>query len=139
MVEINHNNKDKTLEISCKLFAEDLEEIINKNYKTKLDLTDSKQQDQVNKFVNDYIHKHLSLNADGKPLQLNYVGFEKDAESAYCYFEVTNVPTLKKLTAVNTILYDFIDKQVNIMHVMVNGERKSNKMDYPSKDASFSF
>ena len=73
VVEINHNNKDKTLEISCKLFAEDLEEIINKNYKTKLDLTDSKQQDQVNKFINDYIHKHLSLNADGKPLQLNYV------------------------------------------------------------------
>ena len=35
ITEINHNAKDKTLEISCKMFAEDLEETLNKNYKTK--------------------------------------------------------------------------------------------------------
>ncbi len=44
VTEINHNAKEQTLEISCKMFAEDLEEILKKNYKTAIDLSAEKPQ-----------------------------------------------------------------------------------------------
>ena len=44
ITEINHNAKDKTLEISCKMFAEDLEETLDKNYKTEVDLSLAKDK-----------------------------------------------------------------------------------------------
>jgi len=139
ITEINHNAKDKTLEISCKMFAEDLEETLDKNYKTEVDLSLAKDKAALDKFIPDYINRHFSLAVDGKPVKLNYVGYEKDKESAYCYFQVDNVPSLKRLDVNNSLLHDFNQDQINIVHVVVNGKRQSTKLDFPSKQASFSF
>jgi hypothetical protein len=37
VVEINHNATDKSLEISCKIFTNDFETTLEKNYKTKVE------------------------------------------------------------------------------------------------------
>jgi len=139
ITEINHNAKDKTLEISCKMFAEDLEETLDKNYKTEVDLSLAKDKAALDKFIPDYINRHFSLAVDGKPVKLNYVGYEKDKESAYCYFQINDVPMLKRLDVNNSLLYDFKEDQINIVHVVVNGKRQSTKLDFPSKLAGFSF
>lgn len=139
VTEINHNNQDKTLEISCKIFLDDMEGVLKQNYKTNVDLTDEKKQAEHNKFISDYISKHLAITTDGKGSKLNFIGFEKDKESVWCYFEAANIPSLKKLDITNSILQDYTDKQINIMHITVNGNRKSYKLDYPNKQASFSF
>ena len=139
VTEINHNSNDKTLEISCKIFADDMEEVLKKNNNKAVDLANAKQLNQNNQFVADYIQKRLSLNVDGKNVKLSFIGFEKDKESVYCYFEVPNVPTIKKIDLINSLLQDLNDEQINIMHMIVNGNRKSYKLDFPKKEASFSF
>lgn len=139
VTEINHNAAEKTLEISCKVFADDLEEVLKKNYSVTADLSNNAQQAQNNKLVTDYFSKHMSIAADGRAVKLAYLGYEKDKESVYCYFEISNVPTLKKVEMTNSILQDLNDKQINIMHVVVGGSRKSYKLDYPNKKASFTF
>jgi hypothetical protein len=40
---------------------------------------------------------------------------------------------------VNSILYEAYDKEINLMHVTVGGERKSTRLNYPDKEASFQF
>ncbi|MFN2440741.1 MAG: DUF6702 family protein, partial [Chitinophagaceae bacterium] len=97
VTEINHNPKEQTLEISCKMFAEDLEEILKKNYKTTIDLTAQKQQAQNEKMIQEYIAKHLAIQVNGKTLKLNFIGFEKEDESVYCYFETDKIGGIKKL------------------------------------------
>lgn len=139
VTEINHNAKDKTLEISCKIFVDDMEETLKKNYKTKVDLSSAQHQEQNNKLIADYISKHLAFVADGKLQKLSYVGYEKESEAVYCYFEVPNLPAVKKLDVTNSTLQDFHTEQINIMHVIVNGNRKSYKLDYPNSQASFTF
>jgi hypothetical protein len=83
--------------------------------------------------------KHFSINIDSKPANFKFVGFEKDKESVYCYLEVVNVPAIKKLSVSNSILYDFNKEQMNIIHVINNGNRESTKLDYPKNQANFSF
>lgn len=139
VTEINHNAAEKTLEISNKVFADDLEEVLKKNYRVTVDLSNAAQQAQNNKIVADYFLKHVAITADGRTSQLTYLGFEKDKESVYCYFEVNNVTSLKKIELTNSILQDLNDKQINIMHVVVGGTRKSYKLDFPDKKATFSF
>ena len=121
VTEINHNAATKSLEISCKFFAEDLEQILEKDYKTQLDISAARDKAAFDKFIPDYTGKHLSLIVDGRQVVLSYVGFEKDKESAYAYFEVSNVASVKNITATNSLLHDFIDQQINIMHVTVGG------------------
>jgi hypothetical protein len=136
---MTYNAKTKSIEISCKMFAEDIEDVLKQNYKIKVDLSNDKQQAQNNNLMNDYIVKHFSINIDSKPANFKFVGFEKDKESVYCYLEVVNVPAIKKLSVTNSILYDFNKEQMNIIHVINNGNRESTKLDYPKNQASFSF
>ena len=139
VVEINHNPTDKTLEISCKIFTNDFETILEKNYKTKVDLVNPPDKTAMDKLVSDYIKKHLSVKADNKAANLSYVGFEKQDEAIYSYFQVDNVPSVKKIDVTNSILHDFSDQQINIIHCTVGGKRQSDKLDYPKTEASFSW
>ena len=139
VVEINHNAADKTLEISCKIFTNDFETTLEKNYKSKVDLSGPKDKASVDKWINDYIKKHLSIKADNKEVNFSYLGFEKEDEAIYSYFQVDNIKSVKKIDIANSILHDFSDQQINIIHCMVGGKRQSTKLDYPKTAASFSF
>jgi hypothetical protein len=139
VTEITHNAKTQDYEISCKLFAEDLEAQLQKGAKTTIDLGASAQHVQNEKLVGAYMQQHLSFNADGKALSLHYLGFEVDKEAVFCYFEVENAAAPKKMQVQNSLLHEFNEKQINIIHVTVAGKRQSTKLDFPNKTASFTF
>jgi hypothetical protein len=139
VTEINLNTSDKTLEVSCKMFADDLEQVIEKNNHAQLDISSDKDKASFDKFIPAYVKNHLGLSVDGKAANLSYIGFEKEKESAYCYFQLENISSLKKLDVFDSLLHDFTSEQINIIHVTVNGKRQSTKLDYPEKNASFSF
>lgn len=139
VTEINLNTSDKTLEVSCKMFADDLEQILEKNNHAQLDISSDKDKASLDKYITAYVKSHLGISIDGKAGNLSYIGFEKDKESAYCYLQVLHVSSLKKLDVFDSLLQDFTTDQINIIHVTVNGKRQSTKLDYPEKNASFSF
>lgn len=139
VIEVNHNARDKTLEISCKIFTDDFENILAKNYKVKVDLINPKDKAAMDSLVKKYLINHFSIKANGKPVVYNYLGFENEGEAAYCYLEVSQVPTISKLDITNTILYDSFDDQLSILHVTVDGKRKSTKLNFPEKEAGFQF
>ena len=139
-VEIVHNAGDKNLEITCKIFWDDFETVLTKNNnKVRVDLTNEKKESGNNKLISDYINNHLTLNIDGKPVALSFVGFEKEDVVIYSYLEVANIASVKKVSITNNIMHDLFDDQIEIIHVIVNGDRKSTKLEYPSKQAEFSF
>ena len=139
VTEINQNAAEKSLEISSKFFADDFEQTLEKIYKTQLDISAAKDKASFDKFIPDYFAKHFALAVDGKPAKLNYVGYEKEKESVYCYFELTNTPGVKRLDITSNLLYEFTQEQINIMHITVNGKRQSSKLNYPDVKAAFQF
>ncbi|HTQ26781.1 MAG TPA: DUF6702 family protein, partial [Puia sp.] len=82
---------------------------------------------------------HLLLKVDGKPVTLQFVGSEKETDATWSYFQVNEVGSVKKLDVVNNLLYESFDTEINIMHVTVNGNRKSTKLNNPEANASFDF
>ncbi|MBO9633865.1 MAG: hypothetical protein J7578_12175 [Chitinophagaceae bacterium] len=140
VTEINHNVTDKTLEISCKIFTDDFEKGIAEVLKKKVDLINPSNKEEANKLVSEYISKHLNITADGKPLKLEFVGFEKEREVIWSYLQVSGVPNPpKKISVKNNILYETYESQINMMHVTVGGKRKSYKVSNPETDAVFEF
>ena len=86
VTEIEHNAKDKTLEISCKIFTDDFEKALRSTYKTYVDLLKPKDKNAMNKLVADYVQKHLLIKADGKPVTLQFLGYEQDEEGIESFF-----------------------------------------------------
>jgi hypothetical protein len=139
VTEINHNAKDKILEISCKMFTDDLEAVLEKAAKTHVDLTAPAGKPVSDKMIEAYVEKHLRLKVDGKPVVLQFIGSEKENDGTWSYFQVNDVPAVKRIDAVDELLYDGFNQQINIMHVTVGGDRKSTRLDYPVANASFEF
>lgn len=139
VVEINHNAADKTLEISCKIFTDDFEKVLTQNYKTKVDLINPPDKAAMDTLVKKYINSHLSLSADGKSVKFSYIGFERENEAVYSYAQVDNIVSVKKIEITNKLMQDLFTDQINLMHVIVGGNRKSTKLDYPSTQAIVEF
>jgi hypothetical protein len=139
VTEINHNAKTQSVEISCRMFYDDLEHVLEKQYNTRLDIVKPANKDQLNKLINDYIHHHLIIKVDGKVLNPAYVGYEIQEDGAWAYLEVTGVTKAQKIEVHNDLLYTEHTEQINMLHVIVKGERKSTKLDNPAADASFIF
>lgn len=139
VVEINHNAAEKTLEITCKIFTDDFEKALAQNYKTKADLINPPDRKVMDSLVKKYIFTNLSVSADGKPVSFTYLGFEREEESVYSYIQAENISTVKKIDISNKLMYDMFDDQINIMHVIVGGERKSTRLDYPNSQTTINF
>src|ERR1700719_2370302 len=64
VTEISHNAKDRLLEVSCKMFTNDFETCLEKFTHLKIDLSDPKARNSAEKYIADYISKHLQLKVD---------------------------------------------------------------------------
>lgn len=139
VTEIEHNAKDKTLEVSCKIFTDDFEKTLRSTYNTYVDLLKPKDKNAANKLVADYVQKHLLIKVDGKPVVLQFLGYEQDEEGIVSYYQVNNINAVKKLDITDNILFEYKKEQLSIIHTTVNGNKKSTKLVNPDEKASFEF
>jgi hypothetical protein len=139
VIEMNHNPKDRTVEISVRIFTDDFEATLKKYSKGKVDLLHPMEKTVMDKLVNNYISSRLKVKIDGNNVLLHYLGYEQQKESIWCYFEVENISSLKKVDINCNLLYDYQEKQMNIFHIKANGTEKSYKLDNPNTNAVFKF
>lgn len=139
VTEIEHNAKDKTLEISCKIFTDDFEKTLRQIYKIQVDLLNPKDKAATDKMVSEYVQKHLLLKADGKPVVLQFLGYQQQEEGIVSFYQVNNIISLKKLDITDNILFEYKKEQISILHITVNGNRKSTKLINPEDKTSFEF
>lgn len=139
VTEIDHNAKEKTLEVSCKIFTDDFEQTLRKSNRQRIDLLDPKQKVAMNAVVNEYVQKHLKINVDGKPVKMNFLGYEQQEEGITSYFQADNIISVKEISVTDNILYEYKSEQISLLHVTVNGSRKSTKLNNPDDKAAFRF
>lgn len=131
-VTIEHQPRTGTLGITCRIFTDDFETILSRNYSIKADLIKPSRHSEMEGAVRKYLASHLQLSLLAQPLKIHYIGFENDQEAVSIYLETEPVGNLKNLEITSNILYDLFDDQVNIFHLSCQGKRKSAKLDYPA-------
>ncbi|HSC37707.1 MAG TPA: DUF6702 family protein [Chitinophagaceae bacterium] len=139
VTEINHNEKQQILEISCKTFLDDMEKTLRNQYKIPVELTKPKDPKKTEQMVAEYLKKHLLLKIDGRAVVPEWVGLEAEGASLWTYLQVKGVSSVHKVEITNTILYELYDTQISIMHVQVGGNKKSTRINNPDSYASFEF
>ena len=132
-VEINYNAKTKTFEISAKFFLDDLENSLNAKYNKTLHFGEEKSKAGLDQALENYFAEYFKLKSNNKFLKINYLGFEEDKESVNVYLESEATEMPKKVETAVSLLYSFFDDQMNIVHIIVNDERKSSKLNYPDR------
>jgi uncharacterized protein DUF6702 len=139
VTEINHNARDKILEISCKVFTNDLETVLERMAGTRVDLSAAATKAANDRLIDVYVERHLHLRVNGKPVVLHFVGSEKEMDGTWSYFQVNDVAAVKRIDVADDLLYESFDQQINILHVTAGGDRRSTKLNRPEANATFDF
>ncbi len=139
VTEFSHNQKENSIEISCKMFTDDFENTLKAQYKAAIDLKNPKDARQLETFTYDYLQKHLQLRINSREVKAEFIGYEVENEAVWCYMQVSQVPVLNKLEVTNSLLYELFNAQVNIMHAGAGSTRKSTRLVFPQKNATFQF
>lgn len=132
-VEISYSSKSKTFEVTGRFFLDDLEDGLGKKYGGTFHFNDEKYKAKLNEALSKYSQEYFKLKTDNKFLKVNYIGYEEDHESVNVYLESEPVSNPKKVEAAVSFLYNLFDDQINIVHIIVNGDRKSEKLIYPNR------
>jgi 3D (Asp-Asp-Asp) domain-containing protein len=131
---VEYNKNDSKLEVICTAYTDDLEAALEKQNHTKIDLTKAEMHTAMDALVKSYIASNLHIKANDAASKLNYLGYEINKEAVDIYLESDNTPPpVKKVAVEVSLLQNLFDDQINIVHIIVNGVRKSEKLDYPQR------
>jgi hypothetical protein len=134
--DISYNMQDNKLEITCTIFMDDFELALTKQYHTKTDLQKPAMHAAMDDLVKNYLNTNLHIKTANVATSVNYLGFEVNKEVINVYVESDKVAAPKKVDVEVSLLHNLFDDQLNIVHITVNGVRKSGRLDYPTKTIS---
>lgn len=132
-MEFSYNQKSKTFEISGRFFMDDLENAVNKKYGKNLHFLNKNSEKEMQEALKNYASEYLKLKVNNQFIKINFVGYEEDKESVDVFLESEPVSNPKKIETAVSFLYNLFDDQMNIIHIIINGERKSEKLSYPNR------
>lgn len=130
-LEFSHNPETSTFEITGKFFTDDLENAINKRYKTALYFYKLKSKAMMDSYLEKYFEENIGLKVNDKEIKLHYLGFEEDREVVNVYLESSVVKSPRKVEVAVRTLYNLFNDQINIIHLVVGEKRQSHKLSFP--------
>lgn len=136
---IEHNEQNKTLEISCRIFYDDLENALRKEGFATDDILHPKNKSSFEKGVAAYLEKNFKIKINNKPMPMHYLGYQIEEDAAWCYMEIQSVGSINQISILNSILYQQHPSQANIIHVTVKGKRQSTKLGLPKTTVTFQY
>jgi len=138
--ELKVDTQKKSLELSCKLFTDDVTDALFKLNHNKVDLGSSEKNKTVQLQVETYLHERFKIMINGISTPLHLIGFEVENEVTWFYLESTisvKAASPVKLNVSNSLLYDFLPDQTNLIHVTWNEKEQTEKLVNPDKEVEF--
>jgi len=130
--EIQHNAADKSLEITLKVFADDLELALSQ-YQSKPVMVKTIS----NEILEEYLAGRFSLKVDGKNMHLSMIGYETEMDAIWIYMETGLSAPPAKVTIQNTVLMEIFDDQQNLVHFTSNDKTKSLRLTNRGSSGEF--
>ena len=121
------------------MFTDDFEAALAKQYHAKTDLDKADMHAAMDALIKQYIAANLHIKTGDTPVNLNYLGFEINKEATDVYLESDKIAAVKKVDVEVSLLYNLFDDEINIVHIIVNKVRKSEKVNYPEKKVEQEF
>lgn len=122
VTEIEMDEKEKQLEITMRVFVDDLEQAMRNDLKQPdLDILKLTTGQTVDQMVSNYLKSHFKLSLDTKNQEIKYLGHEIDGDAFIFYLEVAHVKKWKTIRLLNNSMTETFDDQSNLVHVSVNG------------------
>lgn len=125
VTEVDHNESEKTLQVTHKLFVDDFENRLEEINGIDLEIGLEKEHAQCDDFIQQYVDQYFKMQVNGKAVKANWVGKEVEREALWIYIEYPNVKRVKSIHIENRFLFEAFNDQKNLVHFNYKGQKKS--------------
>lgn len=125
VTQINYIAASASVQITSRLFIDDLESVLKLNYDNAIILAENDELETIDGYMKLYLKDKIKLTINNKPVTFKFIGKEYDGDIVRCYLEVENVPHIKSFSITNNVLFDLQNDQQNIVKTTINAQNKS--------------
>lgn len=125
--QINYNQKARRIEITTRIFADDLNTVLQKKYQKKTYLGEDTETAEDIILMQKYLSEKLLIKINNQKMSLKFIQKEMEDNTLICYYTIDKINKIKTLEIQNTALFDLSSDQQNIMQTTVYGT-KENKL-----------
>ena len=117
LTEVRYNYDSERMEVSIRVFPDDLDRALLQKHGIFTQLSTELEAPEADSLLGEYLNRHFSLEINGRPLKLNYLGKEAEADAIWCYLESEPLSEPLDYQIFSSILLENFEDQVNIVQI----------------------
>jgi hypothetical protein len=115
----------KRVEITSRIFIDDLEKALTKKYQKKPNITSSNELPEAEEWIKTYIKEKIKVSINKKPQVIEYLAKEVEGDVLIIYTKIAISKKINTFDIYNALLTEVYTDQQNIVHINVNSNKKS--------------
>lgn len=124
--QVNYAAEKKMIQITSRIFVDDLNKGIEKKYNKKTFIGTEKETPADIDLLKKYLSETFSIKINGQLKTIAFLSKELEADDVLvCYSRITAVEKFKTLEISNTVLVNWNAEQQNITHISAFGTKRS--------------
>jgi hypothetical protein len=139
ITKVKWNAQHERLDISVRIFTDNLEEAVAEDGGPVLKLWTDKEHTESDRFIADYLKSRLHFRVNEKVVDLEYLGKADALDATACFFQIRGIKDVKKMDVENSILINLYDTQANVVRFEVKEEKKFINLNKKSTRGAVDF
>lgn len=123
--QVNYVPEKKMLQITSRIFVDDLNLALEKKYGKKVSLGSEKESVDDQGVLKKYFTENLQIKVNGQSKPVAFLSKELEGDVLICYCRVTDVAKLHSAEITNTLLTHWNSEQQNILHFTAFGNKQT--------------
>ena len=125
LYQVNYAPEKKMLQITTRLFIDDLNNALAKKHQKKINLGSEKETEEDLNLFKKYFAEKFTIKVNGQIKPLLFLSKEMEGDVLICYFSCKDIHKINTLEIYNSIITDNNSEQQNIMHFNVSGVKNT--------------
>lgn len=125
ITDIKYNQAAGGIELSQKVFWDDLEVEMTGVYKRPINILAPESKSELNDMLGQYFLSTNEVIVNGKKISLEYIGYEVEEDAVWVYLEGKNIEEPKTVKIKNTVLFRSFQSQQNIVNFYKDSKPRS--------------
>lgn len=125
VTQIDYVPSKKRIEITHRIFIDDLEKALEKKYKKKVYLTSTKELPEAETLIKSYLKENVKISINKKPQNIEFLAREVEGDVLIFYTKIAISKKINTFEIFNSLLTDIYKDQQNIVHVNINSNKNS--------------
>ncbi|MCB9447841.1 MAG: hypothetical protein H6585_05785 [Flavobacteriales bacterium] len=134
--EVAHNEREHTLEISLKVFVDDMAQALTERTGQEIAFSDDLTDSVHDSLIVAYLADHFTISLDGKPVLISMLGKDGKGEDLWIYMTAP-AGAFHRMTVRQDVLFDEFADQQNFIHFRRGNYKHSATCTVPSPVAEF--